>query len=118
MFAFWIAAAALSAAAGWLMLRGARAASVRAVGEDPSLAVHRRQLAEIDDLAARGLLPESELRTARAEAGRRLLAVADAPAPASDPAAGRRLVLALAVLAPLLAVGLNTGPCGLKRSLR
>ena len=88
------------------MLRGARAASVRAVGEDPSLAVHRRQLAEIDDLAARGLLPESELRTARAEAGRRLLAVADAPAPASDPAAGRRLVLALTALAPLLAVGL------------
>lgn len=104
MFAFWIAAAALSAAAGWLMLRGARAAAALAVGEDPAVAVHRRQLAEIDDLAARDLLPESEVRAARAEAGRRLLAAADAPRPAV-PAGGRRTVLAAAVVAPLLAVG-------------
>lgn len=88
------------------MLRGARAASARAVGEDPALAVHRRQLAEIDDLAARGLLPEGEVRTARAEAGRRLLAAADAPVAVLDPGPGRRVVLALAVLAPLLALGL------------
>jgi cytochrome c-type biogenesis protein CcmH len=106
MFAFWIAAAALSASAGWLMLRSARLASARAVGEDPGLAVHRRQLAEIDDLAARGLLPESEVRAAQVEAGRRLLAVADAAAPAVARPGGRRLVLAIAVLAPLLAVGL------------
>ena len=108
MFAFWIAAASLSAAAGWLMLRNARLASARAVGEDPSLSVHRRQLAEIEDLAARGLLPEGEVRAARAEAGRRLLAVADA-APSTAPAAipgGRRLVIGLAVVAPILAVGL------------
>jgi len=106
MFAFWIAAASLSAAAGWLMLRGARLASARAVGEDPSLIVHRRQLAEIEDLAARGLLPEGEVRAARAEAGRRLLAVADAPqAPLAGPG-GRRLSLAIAVVAPILAVGL------------
>jgi len=88
------------------MLRGARAASLRAVGEDPALAVHRRQLAEIDDLAARGLLPENELRTARAEAGRRLLAAAETAAPAGDPRKGRPLVLALAIAAPLAAVGL------------
>lgn len=106
MFAFWIAAAALSAAAGWLMLRGARAASLRAVGEDPAVAVHRRQLAEIDDLAARGLLPESEVRTARAEAGRRLLAAAEGPAAAPVPAGGRRAVMIVAALIPLTALGL------------
>ena len=106
MFAFWIAAAALSAAAGWLMVRGARVASLRAVGEDPALAVHRRQLAELDDLAARGLLPEDEVRATRAEAGRRLLAAADAPAPVAAPTSGRRLVLILAGVAPLLAIGI------------
>ena len=104
MFAFWIAAAALSAAPGWLMLRGARAAMARAVGEDPALAVHRRQLAEIDDLAARDLLPADEVRAARAEAGRRLLAAADAPV-AVAATTGRRLVLAAAVVMPLLALG-------------
>lgn len=108
MFAFWIAAAALSAAAGWLMLNASRAAGLRAAGGDPTLAVHRRQLAEIDDLAARGLLPESEVRAARAEAGRRLLAAADAPVkdtPESEESAtaGRRLALTAAVAAPLLA---------------
>ncbi|ATQ42149.1 c-type cytochrome biogenesis protein CcmI [Caulobacter mirabilis] len=104
MFAFWIAAAALSAAVAWLMLRGARAAE-RRVGEgDPAVAVHRRQLAEIDDLAARGLLPETEVRAARAEAGRRLLAAADAAAPATG-LGGRRLALAATIAAPLLAVG-------------
>ncbi len=104
MFAFWIAAAALSAAVAWLMLRGARAAE-RRVGEgDPALAVHRRQLAEIDDLAARGLLPETEVRAARAEAGRRLLAAADAATPVTG-LGGRRLALAATIAAPLLAVG-------------
>jgi cytochrome c-type biogenesis protein CcmH len=106
MFAFWIAAAAISAAAGWLVLHGARVGSARAVGEDPTLAVHRRQLSEIEDLATRGLLPEGEVRAARAESGRRLLAAVDA-VPTGEPAAGgRKAVLAIAVLVPLLAVGL------------
>lgn len=102
MFALWIAAAALSAAAGWLMLNASRAAGLRAAHGDPTLAVHRRQLKEIDDLAERGLLPEDEVRAARAEAGRRLLAAADeAPEPATR--TGRQLALAGAVVAPLLA---------------
>ncbi|MES2033551.1 MAG: c-type cytochrome biogenesis protein CcmI [Pseudomonadota bacterium] len=104
MFAFWIAAAALSAAVGWLMLHGARTAERRLDEGDPALAVHRRQLAEIDDLAARGLLPEGELRAARAEAGRRLLTAADDVQPAPT-IGGRRVALAVAVLAPLLGVG-------------
>lgn len=88
------------------MLRGARLALARSAGEDPALAVHRRQLAEIDDLATRGLLPEGEVRVARAEAGRRLLAAADAAAATTTSTGGRRLALVLAAVAPLLALEL------------
>ena len=67
MIAFWAATGLLAAVAAVLvLLRAARAAS--AVGsEDPTLAVYRRQLAEIDDLAQRGLIGEEEQRTAHAE---------------------------------------------------
>jgi cytochrome c-type biogenesis protein CcmH len=88
------------------MLRGAARASA-GPGDDASLAVHRRQLSEIDDLAERGLLADAELKGARAEAGRRLIAAADrqAPWPPANPKL-RPLVLALAAAAPLLAIGL------------
>ena len=104
MIAFWIAAAGLSAVVAALMLRGAARASL-GVGDDASLVVHRRQLSEIDDLAERGLLADGELKGARAEAGRRLLAAADhqAPWPPADPKL-RPLMLALAALAPVIAV--------------
>ena len=111
MIAFWIAAAGLSAVVAALMLRGAARASVAASlgkgGDDASLAVHRRQLSEIDDLAERGLLADAELKGARAEAGRRLIAAADHQAP-WPPASPRRrpLVLALAAAAPLLALAI------------
>jgi cytochrome c-type biogenesis protein CcmH len=110
MIAFWIAAAGLSAVVAALMLRGAARASAAASagvgGDDASLAVHRRQLSEIDDLAERGLLADAELKGARAEAGRRLIAAADhqAPWPPANPKL-RPLVLALAAAAPLLAFG-------------
>ena len=106
MIAFWIAAAGLSAVVAALMLRGAARASL-AVGDDASLGVHRRQLSEIDDLAERGLLAEAELKGARAEAGRRLIAAADHQAtwPAANPRL-RPLVLVLGAAAPLLALGL------------
>ena len=104
MFAFWIAAAGLSAVVAALMLRGAARAAL-AVGDDASLAVHRRQLSEIDDLAERGLLADGELKDARAEAGRRLIAAADHRQawPAANPKA-RPLVLALAAAAPMIAL--------------
>jgi cytochrome c-type biogenesis protein CcmH len=104
MIAFWIAAAGLSAVVAALMLRGAARASV-GVGDDASLAVHRRQLSEIDDLADRGLLADGELKTARAEAGRRLIAAADHQAawPPANPKL-RPLMLALAALAPVIAL--------------
>ncbi|TCS12095.1 c-type cytochrome biogenesis protein CcmI [Caulobacter sp. BK020] len=109
MIAFWIAAAGLSAVVAALVLRGAARASAAASagGDDASLAVHRRQLSEIDDLAERGLLADAELKGARAEAARRLIAAADhqAPWPPTDPKL-RPLVLALAAAAPLLAIAL------------
>ncbi|MFI4935918.1 MAG: c-type cytochrome biogenesis protein CcmI [Caulobacterales bacterium] len=77
MIWLWIAAALISAAAGALIVyRAARAA--RTGGEaNPSLAVYQRQMAEIDELASRGLLAESDRRGVRAETGRRLLAAAE-----------------------------------------
>jgi cytochrome c-type biogenesis protein CcmH len=104
MIAFWIAAAGLSAVVAALVLRGAARASM-AVGDDASLAVHRRQLSEIDDLAERGLLADVELKAARAEAGRRLIAAADHQQawPVSGPKA-RPLVLFAAFLAPVCAL--------------
>jgi cytochrome c-type biogenesis protein CcmH len=106
MIAFWIAAAGLSAVVAALMLRGAARASL-GVGDDASLAVHRRQLSEIDDLAERGLLADAELKGARAEAGRRLIVAADhkAPWPPANPRL-RPLVLMLGAAAPVLALGI------------
>jgi len=76
MIVFWVAASALAAAAAGLVLFRAAAASQPAV--DPTSAVYRRQLAEIDELAQRGLIAEDERRSAHAEAGRRLLRAAEA----------------------------------------
>jgi len=111
MIGFWIAAALISAlTASLVLLRAARAAGSPATIEDPSLGVYRRQLTEIDDLAERGLLPDGEVRLARAEAARRLLGAAERPpeeagepSPMSD---DRRWVLAAAATAPILAIGL------------
>ena len=107
MFGFWIAAALISALiASLVLLRAARAAAGPATLEDPSLGVYRRQLTEIDDLAERGLLPDSEVRLARAEAGRRLLGAAERQPDTGGPGAGdRRWVLAASALAPLAAIG-------------
>jgi cytochrome c-type biogenesis protein CcmH len=105
MIAFWAATGLLAAVAAVLvLLRAARAAT--AVGsEDPTLAVYRRQLAEIDDLAQRGLIGEEEQRTAHAEAGRRLLSAADhAAADWSQNPKDRRIALAVAAMAPIAAL--------------
>jgi cytochrome c-type biogenesis protein CcmH len=102
---FWTAAALLSALAGWLVLTFARRGALAPAEGDPGLAVHRRQLAEIDDLVARGLLSEAEQAEVRAEAGRRLLAADDFARPAAL-AGGRRAATVAAVLTPLAAFGL------------
>jgi cytochrome c-type biogenesis protein CcmH len=106
MIGFWFAAGLLAAAAAVLILHRAKAAAI-APPQDPTLAVYRRQLAEIDDLAARGVLAEPERKSAYAEAGRRLLAAADKGAriwTAGPPQRG--LLLVAAALAPVLALGL------------
>ena len=110
MITFSIAAVLLSALAAVLILQRASGAA-RQTDADPTLAVYRRQLNEIDDLAERGLLAEGELKAARAEAARRLLSAAktaeSAAADAGQPRASRPLrllVLAGAVAAPALAV--------------
>jgi len=119
MIVFWVAAGVLSAAVAGLILSRARAASqLSPTGEagDPTAILYRRQLAEIDDLAERGLMGEAERKSAHAEAGRRLLAAADAPAApwTADPKA-RAAVLAAVVLAPAgaLAVYLMLGSPGM-----
>ncbi len=109
MIVFWIIAALLSAAAAAAILAGAaagaRADSAPAVA-DTGLALHRRQLAEVDDLAERGLLAGPEHDALRAEAARRLLAAAEDAEPAStaDPR-DRIIVLIVAVVTVVLALG-------------
>ena len=113
MIGLWILAAALSAAAALLVLARAARASAAQGATSPEAEVYRRQLAEIDELAGRGVLAEPELSAARAEAARRLLAVGDAPRPSRP--GGRGVAAAAAILAPLLAAGLYlaTGSPGL-----
>ena len=108
MLLFWTAAALLSAAAAAVVLWRARGAG-ETLAEAPEAAVYRRHLAEQDELKARGLLGEAEYQAARAEAARRLLAVA-APedVPVGDPKKLGLVVLGSALAAAALAVGIYT----------
>jgi cytochrome c-type biogenesis protein CcmH len=107
MILFWILAALVSSAATLLVLLRAARAEKGSSPSDPTLDVYRRQLAEIDELADRGLLGDAERKAARAEAGRRLLGEAERrpqePKPLASKSA-RRLVMAAAVAAPLVAL--------------
>lgn len=103
MIWLWIAAALVSAGMAVLVVQRAARAAAAAGGENPALAVYRRQMAELDDLADRGLLADGERRAVRAETGRRLLAAAGREEPPLQ--AGRPgLVVAAAAAAPLLAL--------------
>ncbi|HZZ31966.1 MAG TPA: c-type cytochrome biogenesis protein CcmI [Phenylobacterium sp.] len=106
MIAFWVAAGALSAAAAILLMFRAAQAAARAQPADTTSLFYRRQLAEIGDLADRGLIGAEERRVAEAEAGRRLLAAADAPVEAWSMGASRMPILMVAVGAPLLALAI------------
>ena len=105
MIAFWVAAGALSAAAAILLMFRAAQAAAHGQAADTTSTFYRRQLAEIGDLADRGLIGAEERRTAEAEAGRRLLAAADAPVEAWSTSSSRIPILMIAVGAPLLALG-------------
>jgi cytochrome c-type biogenesis protein CcmH len=106
MIAFWVAAGALSAAAAILLMFRAAQAAAQAQAADTTSMFYRRQLAEIGDLADRGLIAPDERRSAEAEAGRRLLAAADAPVEAWSTTSSRTPILIVAIGAPVLALGL------------
>nr|MEA2798989.1 cytochrome c-type biosis protein CcmH [Phenylobacterium sp.] len=106
MIAFWATAGVLSAAAAILILFRAAQAAARVEPADTTSVFYRRQLAEIGDLADRGLIGEAERKGAEAEAGRRLLAAADQPHEIWSASPSRVPVLVIAIGAPLLAVGL------------
>ncbi|WP_091741822.1 c-type cytochrome biogenesis protein CcmI [Phenylobacterium immobile] len=105
MLLFWAVAGLLAAGAAGLILF--RAGRVLAVGEaaDPATGLYQRQIAEIDDLAERGLIPPAERTIAQAEAGRRLLRESDRHE-AAWTTGGRGGVVVVAALAPALALGL------------
>lgn len=106
MIAFWIAATGLSAVTAGLVLRGA--ARARPIDDAQTrLEPHRRRLAEVERLAMDGLLAEDELKAARAEAGRGLLAAADQAESWGRGGVGvRKVVVAAAGAACVAAAGL------------
>ena len=106
MIAFWVAAGLLSAAAAILILLRAAQAAARTAPADTTSVFYRRQLAEIGDLADRGLIGEDERRNAEVEASRRMLNAADRPGEAWSTTPSRLPVLAIAIAAPILAFGI------------
>jgi len=104
MIWLWIAAALVSAGLAALIVQRAARAARRAGDDNPALGVYRRQMAELDELADRGLIAEGERRSVRAETGRRLLAAA-ARAEPPPRASGPTPVLIAAAAIPLVALG-------------
>jgi cytochrome c-type biogenesis protein CcmH len=101
MIGFWIGAAALAGGAALLVMLFARRAAPQGADQNPALAVHRRQLLEIDALVERGVMGEADQAAARAEAARRLLSTAalnETPERAGA-ADSRRIVAGVALLA-------------------
>ena len=110
MIWFWLIAASVAGLAGLAII--ARAASVGREAlsppESPSIAVHRRQLAELEELAARGVIASEDLDAARAEASRRLLSAAETTTTPEQPGSPRMqmMVTGAAILSGLAALGL------------
>jgi cytochrome c-type biogenesis protein CcmH len=107
MILFWLLTAAVSGLAALLILLRAARAEQRASAADPELALYRRQLDELDELADRGLIGGEEHRSARAEAARRLIGEAErekSGTPGPDARSARWMVTAAAVAGPILAL--------------
>ena len=103
MIVFWILAGLAAALAGLAVLTGARRA---ADGTEAIVATASAELAELDRLRSRDLLDEDAWASARAEAGRRLLAET-APPPSTRVGPNDRVVVLAALIgAAALAVGL------------
>src|SRR5688572_15085455 len=101
MLTFWIGAILLTALAAYPVVH--LATRPRAIAPDPARAVYRRQIAELDQLAERGLLADSEMKSAHAEAARRLLGEKAGPGEAGPSRRTR-----LTVLTAVVVVGLAT----------
>jgi cytochrome c-type biogenesis protein CcmH len=102
---FWIAATLLTGLVCLLLLRALarRPASGRA---DPDVLFYNAQLAEIERQHALGLIGPAEKRAAEAEAGRRLLAVAQPAAPIEGSNRPERLAsIGVLLLVPVIAFG-------------
>jgi cytochrome c-type biogenesis protein CcmH len=86
-----------------------RARRATATADAGALEVYRDQLSELESERARGLIEESDAAAARTEIARRLLAsAAEAdriPAAPATPSSQRSLAAGIAVLVPLLALG-------------
>jgi cytochrome c-type biogenesis protein CcmH len=104
MIALWLAAGLLAVAVfGLIVLLSGQPVLA---GADAARNVYRRQLSEIDDLAARNLLGEDERKASYAEAARRLLDEDD-PAPEAAPSAGmRNIAIITAAAVAVVALGL------------
>src|ERR1700678_3381355 len=98
-------------AAVWPLLRPSPPAKADPAANEAVF--YKAQLEEIRRDVERGLLPQGEAESARAEAARRLIAAAASPAEATPPA--RRARFAAAVL---IAVGLAAGAFSLYARLR
>lgn len=109
---FWIVAAVMTA--GVVMLIVPPLLKSQAAGPDAradfDLEVYRDQLAELERDQARGLISEAQAAAAKAEIGRRMLAIADhkdgaskpaAPKPATVPRSGKVLAGLLVLALPL-----------------
>lgn len=107
MLVFWILAGLATALCGWLITIAADRG--RIAGESADLALvsasttaTAHELAELDRLKSRGLLDQAQWQSARAEAGRRLLAEpATAVVATSHPHDGRVIVIGTALVATL-----------------
>src|SRR5271163_5009980 len=86
-------------AALWPLLRPSPGAKADAAANEA--AFYKAQLEEIRRDVERGLLPQGEAESARAEAARRLIASASQPSEAAAPAGRTRLAAAV-----LIAIGL------------
>jgi len=111
---FWPLAATLAVGCAVLVLWfAARAAKTAAASEeDPTRAVYRRQLTDLDEMVERGVLSPEEHDAARAEAARRLLAE---PAADKERVGSRRWPLVVAGVAAIatLLVYLGIGSPGM-----
>jgi cytochrome c-type biogenesis protein CcmH len=109
MIGFWLIVAVLATLAGLAVSWRAASAdrSAQTPHEPPAVAVYRRQIAELDDLAAQGLIGEDEIAATRAEASRRLLSAAETAQDVEQAGStlSRRWIVAVTALAGLLTIG-------------